>query len=308
MPKALKTIVPLIPAYLKKGDSVLVIGTARHKSLKEITSGIRVLESWGLVVIPGQHLLNQWHQFCGTDAQRTQDLQWAIDHPKAKAVFLLGGGYGTLRIIDGVSSKKLRLFPKWFIGFSDVTVLHAWLFHSGIASIHGPMVFQLNSKSANTTHLRKVVFGKKADLKLPPHPLNRNGISEGFLYGGNLSILYALSGSRESVPLHQPIILFIEDLDEYLYHIDRMMLQLKRSRQLHQLKGVLIGTFTDMKDNALPFGANAYSIIHAALKDFNYPVCFGIPSGHGKIHASLKLGAMVRINVQPKRVQIQYLT
>ena len=299
MPRSSSLLFPKLPHTLKTGDIVLVIGTARSKPVAQIASGIRVLESWGLIVVPGRHIFKHHHQFSATDNDRAEDLQWAINHPKAKAVFLLGGGYGTLRIIDGVSSKKLRLFPKWFIGFSDVTVLHAWLFHSGIASIHGPMVFQLNSKSANTTHLRKVVFGKKADLKLPPHPLNRNGISEGFLYGGNLSILYALSGSRESVPLHQPIILFIEDLDEYLYHIDRMMLQLKRSRQLHQLKGVLIGTFTDMKDNALPFGANAYSIIRAALKDFNYPVCFGIPSGHGKIHTSLKLGAMVRINVQP---------
>jgi muramoyltetrapeptide carboxypeptidase len=307
MPRSSPVLIPKLPGLVKKGDTVLVIGTARHKPISQISSGIRVLETWGLIVVPGQHVFKQHHQFSATDQERAADLQWAINHPKAKAVFLIGGGYGTLRIINLINARVLLKFPKWFIGFSDITVLHAWLFNNGIASIHGPMVFQYNARLENTQHLKTLIFGKRQTIKIRSHKLNVYGSTKGFLYGGNLSILYALTGSAEQIPDALPIVLFIEDIDEYLYHIDRMMLQLLRSKQFNSVCGVIVGDFTDIKDNAVPFGSSAYTIIQNAFSALHIPLCFGFPSGHGKINKSLLLGARVALNVNAKYTELQYL-
>lgn len=307
MPRSSPVLFPKLPRLLKKGDTVLVIGTARQKPMSQISSGIRVLESWGLIVVPGQHVFKQHHQFSATDLERAADLQWAINHPKAKAVFLIGGGYGTLRIINLINAHVLLKFPKWFIGFSDITVLHAWLFNKGMASIHGPMVFQYNSQPENTQHLKTLIFGKRPSVKIRSHNLNVYGSTKGFLYGGNLSILYALTGSAEQIPCALPIVLFIEDIDEYLYHIDRMMLQLLRSKQFKSICGVIVGDFTDIKDNAVPYGSSAYTIIQNAFSALNIPLCFGFPSGHGKINKSLLLGARVALNVNAKYSELLYL-
>lgn len=307
MPRSSSLLFPKLPHTLKTGDIVLVIGTARSKPVAQIASGIRVLESWGLIVVPGRHIFKHHHQFSATDNDRAEDLQWAINHPKAKAVFLIGGGYGTLRIIDLVSSKRLLHVPKWFVGFSDITVLHAWLFKKGLASIHAPMVFQYNSQNENTQHLKGIMFGKREPLKVPSHALNLCGKAQGILYGGNLSILYALTGSAEQIPNTLPIILFIEDIDEYLYHIDRMMLQLSRSKQLQSICGVIVGEFTDLKDHLVPFGTSAYEIIQNTFSDLNIPIGFGFPSGHGKINKSLVLGARVALNVNSKHTELRYL-
>lgn len=295
-----------IPPYLKKGDTILIIGTARARSKEQIQPAIDTLRSWGLRVVTGKHIFKRHHQFAGTDYERTQDLQWAIDHPTAKAVLLSGGGYGTLRIIDQVNFKSLKKSPKWFVGYSDATIIHSRLINMGLSCIHGTMAFQFGTNKKATESVRQLLFGEKINYPLKKHKLNRTGINEGKLVGGNLSILYALSGSKDEISTKNRI-LFIEDLDEQLYHIDRMMLQLKRSGKLKNLSGLIVGGMSEMKDNAIPFGKTAEEIILDAVKEYNFPVCFGFPAGHIPLNMALYLGSKIKLDVKSGEVKFSYL-
>ena len=228
----------IIPEYLNKGDTILIIATARKISREEIDPVITALESWGLRVVQGPNLLGCCNQYSGSDAERAADLQWALDHPTAKAIMNARGGYGTMRIIDDVDFSGFRRKPKWLVGYSDVTVLHSHLNTLGICSIHGTMPVNLLKDETSALSVRDLLFGKDISYEIPQHPLNRNGNASGPMAGGNLSILYALSGSISEMD-YKGKILFIEDLDEYLYHIDRMMLQLKMrvaAAQIHSLQ------------------------------------------------------------------------
>lgn len=296
----------LVPASLAKGDTILVIGTARARNKAALAPALKILKSWGLKVITGKHLYQQHHQFAGTDTERAVDLQWAINHPSAKAVLVAGGGYGTLRIIDSVDVKPLLKFPKWFIGYSDTTVLHARLLRAKIACIHGTMAFQFTKNKEATESLHSLLFGNEVSYKTPKHPLNRTGTASGKLVGGNLSLIYALSGSKDDLSTKNKI-LFIEDLDEQLYHIDRMMLQLKRSGKLKHLAGLVVGGMTEMKDNAVPFGKTAEEIILDAVKEYSYPVCFNFPAGHIDQNMALCFGKKVEITVLKSGAKLSYI-
>lgn len=296
----------VVPPYLKQDDTILIIGTARARGEEAIRPAIETLRSWGLRVETGKHLYKQHHQFAGTDEERAEDLQWAIDHETARAVLVAGGGYGTLRIIDRVDFSNLFRYPKWMAGYSDTTVLHARLTRLGMACIHSTMAFQFPRNEAATTSLKQLLFGETLRYSIALSPLNRPGVAEGEVVGGNLSLLYALSGSGDDLSTKNKI-LFIEDLDEQLYHIDRMMLQLKRSGKLSGLKGLVVGGMSDMKDNAVPFGKTAEEIIEEAVREYDYPLCFHFPAGHIETNMALYFGKTARLQVNPDKVTLDYL-
>lgn len=294
------------PAYLKKGDLILLIATARKRSVEQVLPAIDILHSWGLTVETGPNVFKEHHQFAGTDEERASDLQWALNHKTAKAILVTGGGYGTLRIIDQVNFNGVKKYPKWFIGYSDVTMIHSRLHLLKLASIHATMAFQFTRHKEATESLRKLLFGEKIKYDVLPSVLNRKGSAEGELVGGNLSILYALSGSVDDINTKNKI-LFLEDLDEQLYHIDRMILQLKRSGKLKGLKGLIVGGMSDMKDNAVPYGKTAEEIIADAVKEYDYPVCFNFPSGHIEDNRALYFGKKAKLSVSFKKVTLNYL-
>lgn len=296
----------LSPPFLKPGDTILLIGTARARSEEAINPAIQILQSWGLKVVTGKNIYKKHNQFAGTDKQRAADLHWAVNHKTAKAVLICGGGYGTLRIIDMVDFKTMRKYPKWFIGYSDATVIQSRLIKTGICSLHGTMAFQFTKNAEATLSIKHLLFGMPQSYKITPHKCNRNGSATGEVIGGNLSLLYALSGSVDDISTKDKI-LFIEDLDEQLYHIDRMMLQLKRSGKLAGLKGLVVGGMSDMKDNAVPFGKTAEEIIWDAVKEYNFPVCFNFPAGHIENNMALYLGKDACLEVNGKKVSLVYL-
>lgn len=294
------------PPFLKTGDTILIIGTARARDKDQIEPAITILKSWGLQVELGTNLFKKHHQFAGTDEQRAADLQWAVDHKKAKAVLIAGGGYGTLRIIDNVNFNSLKKNPKWFVGYSDTTILQARLQKLNMASIHGTMAFQFTKNKEATKSIKTLLFGEKINYKLTKNKLNRTGKAKAEIVGGNLSLIYALSGSVDDIDTKNKV-LFIEDLDEQLYHIDRMMLQLKRSGKLKNLKGLIVGGMSDMKDNAVPFGKTANEIIFDAVKEYKYPVCFDFPAGHIQKNLALYLGKTAKLNIEKNKVTLNYL-
>lgn len=297
----------ITPQYLKFGDRVKIISTARKISKTELEFGIGVLTSWGLKVEIGRHLFAEDNQYAGSDVQRARDLQEALDDDGIKAIFCARGGYGTVRLIDQIDFSQFMKSPKWIVGYSDVTVLHCHLqevFQT--ESLHASMLinFEKNSKES-LSHLKSVVFGAQLSYEVDGDLLNRMGSSKGEIVGGNLSILYNLNGSI-SFPDCDGKILFIEDLDEYLYHIDRMMMNLKRSGVLAKLAGLIVGGMTDMNDNDIPFGKTAKEIIISSVSSYNYPVCFNFPAGHLQDNRSLILGREVTLTVSSKTSHISF--
>jgi muramoyltetrapeptide carboxypeptidase len=294
------------PEYLKAGDVVLIVSTARKVNKHEIKPAIDLLTSWGLSVQTGKNLYKSYHQFAGTDEERTADLQRALNSKTAKAILFARGGYGTVRITDGLDWKRFVKNPKWLIGFSDLTVLHSHIHRHGmVQTLHAPMAFNLPSQNASCQHvLKETLFGSPLRYslsKLPPNleKLNRKGKAKGRLVGGNLSVLYSVLGSASDIETDGKI-LFLEDLDEYLYHVDRMMMNLKRNGKLKNLAGLIVGGMNDMKDNEIPFGKTAEEIIREAVEEYAYPVFFGFPAGHLPSNYPLILGSEVTLSVGDK--------
>jgi muramoyltetrapeptide carboxypeptidase len=284
---------------LQKNDKIAIISTARKITYEEIKPALETLESWGLIPVLGDNLFCEENQYSGSDEQRAADLQTALDNKEIKAIICARGGYGTVRIIDKIDFSGFIQNPKWIIGYSDITVLHSHIQNNfGIETIHGSMLlnFTKNSEEALNS-LRKAIFEGSFSHKTEKHELNRNGKAEGILVGGNLSLLYALNNTVSDIDTEGKI-LFIEDLDEYLYHIDRMILTLKRSGKLSNLAGLVVGGMTEMKDNNIPFGKQAEAIIAGAVAEYNYPVCFGFPAGHIDDNRALIFGQKVKLEVE----------
>lgn len=284
------------PAYLKKGDKIGVLACARKISPAEIQPAIDILNSWGLEVVLSKNLFCVDNQFAGTDEERVEDLQAMLDNTSVKAVISARGGYGTMRIIDKIDFTQFKKNPKWVIGYSDITALLSHINNIGIEALHATMPINFTKNAEATETLRKALFGENLNYTATAHPLNRKGTAEAELTGGNLSILYALSCSVSDINTKGKI-LFIEDLDEYVYHIDRMMLNLKRAGKLDDLAGLIVGGMSDMRDNAVPFGKTAEEIIFEAVKVYNYPVCFNFPAGHVEKNSALYLGRKVNLKV-----------
>ena len=296
----------LTPPYLKQGDKIGLISTARKISKEELQVAIEHIESWGLKIKFGKNLFNSYHQFSANDNRRTKDLQTMVDDDNIKAIICARGGYGTVRLIDKINFSNFQKTPKWIVGFSDVTVLHSHIHNLKIASLHSTMPINFsNNNLESIKSLKDALFGKSINVKAKHHPLNRFGESIGQVVGGNLSILYSLIGSPSDINTDGKI-LFLEDIDEYLYHIDRMMISLKRSGKLSKLKGLIIGGMTKMNDNNISFGKDAESIIFDTVSEFNYPMCFEFPAGHIKNNRSIKLGLRAKLKVD-KKCSLSYL-
>ncbi len=286
----------IFPPNLKQGDTVAIVATARKNIEDNLGPAISWLKKWGLNVVIGKSIGLDYHQLAGTDEQRAVDLQTQLDNPNIKAIWCVRGGYGTVRVIDRLDFTKFKQNPKWIIGFSDVTVLHSHLNTMGYASIHAIMPVSSKASEEAKETLRKALFGEPISYTLPCEHLNKFGVAKGELVGGNLSILYSLFGSPSAIDCSDKI-LFIEDLDEYLYHIDRMMMNLKRNGCLESLKGIIVGGMTKMRDNEVPWGKNAEQIIDDITKEYNIPVIYNFPAGHLADNRALILGKQVRIEV-----------
>jgi muramoyltetrapeptide carboxypeptidase len=290
----------LTPSYLKPGDSIGIIATARKISEAELLPALKKLSEWGLNVVVGKNIYEIENQYSGSDKQRTSDLQEMLDDDTIKAVIIARGGYGSVRIIDNIDFSKFRKNPKWIIGYSDVTVLHSHIHQNfGIETLHAtmPLNFPANGNDNNALNsLKAAVFGEKLEYKTESNTLNKTGKAEGILIGGNLSLLYALAGTPSDIDTSGKI-LFIEDLDEYLYHIDRMMIQLKRSGKLKSLAGLVVGGMTEMRDNTIPFGKTAIEIVSEAVAEYNFPVCFDFPAGHIEDNRALIMGRNISLEI-----------
>ena len=269
------------PRYLQPGDRVAIVAPARKISHTEMDAAVNLLRSWQLEVVLPDHLFDSDHQFAGSDATRAETLQQQLDDPDIGAIFCARGGYGTVRIIDQLDFTRFCQKPKWIVGYSDITVLHSHI-HSllGLPTLHATMPVNFGAEpSPATESLRRFLFGMnrdQVDYTWEPNRLNRSGKAHAPVVGGNLSILYSMLGSRSQIDTHGKILL-VEDLDEYLYHIDRMMQALRRASMLDGLAGLIVGGMTDMHDNTVPFGHTAEEIVADAVAGFDYPVAFGAP-------------------------------
>ena len=294
------------PPFLNKGDTVAIVCTARKFSFEEAESAVSLLESWGLKVIYGKTIGKDNHQLGGSDELRASDFNAMLENRNVKAIWCARGGYGSVRIVDEINFELLKVNPKWIIGFSDATVLHSQIHNEEIQSIHGIMAFSVPKATEKSKEsLRKALFGEALYYEIKPSFNNRLGVSNGILVGGNLSILYSLLGSRSALNTDDKI-LFIEDLDEYLYHIDRMMYNLKRNGYFRELKGLIVGGMTDMHDNSIPFGQNAVEIITAISLEYGFPIIFDFPAGHGIDNWALRFGANVEIGVNQLSVTVKW--
>ena len=269
---------------------------------------IKLLQSWELEVILGETIEASYHQFAGNDELRTRDLQRLIDDDGIKAIIAARGGYGSIRIIDRVDFSRFATHPKWLVGFSDITVIHAHLFANyNVQTIHGQMPVNIPDASAYSLEtLKKALFGEDICYSFNSHSLNRNGEGNGLLIGGNLSLLVAVIGSVSDYN-YDGKILFIEDVGEYLYSVDRMIRTLDRAGKLKNLAGLMVGGFTKEKDNDIPFGQTVPEIVMEVVKHYNYPVCFDFPAGHVPDNQSIILGRNFKLSVNEKQVMANYI-
>ncbi|MEO6729318.1 MAG: LD-carboxypeptidase [Candidatus Dojkabacteria bacterium] len=295
----------LKPPYLKKGDKIAI--TCPAKSLKTpMTDAIKLLESWGLEVVLGETVDAVFHQFSGTDELRAKDMQNLINDPEIKAIIAARGGYGCIRIVDEIDWTPLKQHPKWLIGFSDITVFHLQLQSMGIQSLHAQMPSTIpDSSAAGLETLRKALFGEEITYDVPAAIENRIGMAKGELIGGNLSLLTACLNASNDVD-YKGKILFIEEVGEYPYTIDRMIRTLDRAGKLKNLKGMILGGFTNIKQNDIPFGFSIPEIINSIISKYDYPVCYNFPAGHLPDNQALIFGREMILNVENLIVQLNY--
>ncbi|HYG52166.1 MAG TPA: LD-carboxypeptidase [Flavobacteriales bacterium] len=280
----------IIPPYLKKSDKVALVAPARKMSKAELEPAVQILTEWGFEPVLGPNVFGEHHQFSGTDAERCADMQWALDHVEIKAVIAIRGGYGCLRIVDDINLVSFTRHPKWVVGYSDITAFHSAIHvKTNVCTLHATMPVNFSKHEKATKSLFNALTGQGNTYHFADETLRPTN-AEGIVVGGNLSLLYAMIGTPTDIDTNGKI-LFIEDLDEYFYHIDRMMIAMKRAGKLTNLKALLVGSFTDMKDNQVPFGKNVQEIIREAVKDYSYPVYFNFPAGHQDANKAIVLGA-----------------
>jgi muramoyltetrapeptide carboxypeptidase len=295
------------PQYLKKGDKIAIVCPAK-KLPKPIDKGIEILKSWGLEVVLGETVTSSYHQFSGSDELRTRDLQQFLDDPSIKAVIAGRGGYGTIRIIDELDFTKFNEKPKWLIGFSDITVL---LSHTlavcQTQSIHGQMPYTFEDSTPEALEsLKNALFGDKETYISTSGKTGRSGYAEGELIGGNLTLLVTVDGSVSEMDYTDKI-LFIEDVGEHEYAIDRMIRTLKRKGSLAKLKGLIVGAFNEIDEESIYFGQTPEEVIWEQVKDYDFPVCFNFPTGHIADNRAMILGAKVALNVNDTLTEFKYI-
>jgi muramoyltetrapeptide carboxypeptidase len=297
------------PAYLKPGDTIGITCPAGYMAAEKAQTCIDTLKEWGYQVKVGKTLgSDSATYFSGTDNERLDDFQEMLNDDSVKAILCGRGGYGMGRIIDRINFRAFKRRPKWIVGFSDITVLHAHLYSNyKISSLHAPMAAAFNDDGFNNEYvqsLKNALEGKIARYQCDVHELNHPGEAVGELVGGNLSLLAHLVGTPSDIKTKGRI-LFLEDVGEYLYNVDRMLYQLKRAGKLNRLAGLIIGGFTDNKDTERPFGKSVYEIIHDVVKEYNYPICFDFPVSHEKENYALKVGAGYKLIVGKNKVILE---
>lgn len=299
------------PAFLKPGDRIGVLAPASIVKYEDVVPGIRLFtEQWGLEVVEGKTLKTSFNQFSASDEDRLADVQQMLDDPSIKAIIAARGGYGCSRIVDKLHFDKFVQHPKWIVGFSDLTAFLSRTFQLGYVSIHAPMAKTITCAGAEVAaeSLRQMLFGDMPAYEVPAHPLNRTGHATAQVVGGNLCLLAHMIGSETEIDTAGKI-LFIEDINEYLYNLDRMMIQLKRSGKLNKLAGLIVGQFTDMKDNSSPtFGKDSNQIIQEHVAEFDYPVCFDFPVGHVGDNRAMGVGMDAFLSVADDAVQLRFLS
>lgn len=287
----INTSASIVPPYLKPGDTVAITCPAGAVELTNMESCIQTLQKWGLYVIHGKTVGKRWQRFSGTDAERLQDFQELLDNPSVKAIIFGRGGYGTMRIIDQVNWTKFRQQPKWLVGYSDLTVIHLHVHQNlHIPTVHGDMSTGFSSPGGSCSSLFDVLFGRKSEYALPSSPFNRTGEATGEIIGGNLTLLNACLGSKSDIDTSGKI-LFIEDVSEYKYTLDRMLMSLKRSGKLGNLAGLVVGGITATKAEVeTGFAMSIEELIMDKVKEYKYPVCFNFPAGHIADNRAIKMG------------------
>jgi len=298
------------PSNLQQGDTVMIVATAgilKDKTL--VDDAIVLLQEWGLNVRLGEHLYQKNNHFAGTDEQRIQDFQKALDDDSVKAIWCARGGYGTVRMIDKIDFSRYLKNPKWIIGFSDVTVIHNEIHNLGGETIHAimPSTYRPNNEEQKKAlkSLKKAIFGKSIEYKTLKSDFNKEGESKGQLIGGNLSILYSLLGSKSSINTKGKI-LFIEDVGEYVYHIDRMMQNLKRNGYFDNCYGLIVGGISDIRENDTDFGQPVEQVILDAVAEYDFPVAFNFPAGHMRDNRTLIMGREISLKVKGKRATVKF--
>ena len=295
----------ITPSFLKKGDKIGIISTARKISYLELKPALKIIESWGLNIVFGNFLFETNNQFAGTVNQRVMDIQQMIDNNEIKAILCARGGYGTIQIIDHINFDNFKNKPKWIIGFSDVTILHSQMQKLSIESLHSSMPINFSTNTLESINsIKDILFGKRNIIKCISNKKNRIGSAEGCIVGGNLSIIYSLLGSKTDLDTSNKI-LFLEDIDEYLYHTERMIISLKRAKKFESIKGLIIGGMTEMNDNDISFGKGVENIITDCLKEYNFPICFDFPSGHLKDNKPIILGRNSLLDIGQNYVNLK---
>jgi muramoyltetrapeptide carboxypeptidase len=299
-----------VPPYLHPGDKFRIVAPAGKSAEEHILPAVNWLRENGYSVETGKNIFGQHFQYSGTDQERLSDLQGALDDPETKVILCTRGGYGTIRIIDQLDFSRFRKHPKWLVGYSDITVLHNRLHLSGYPSIHATMCrgfFAENNLPTEGLHtLLNLLCGEKPEYPVSASPMNRTGSATATLVGGNLSLLHSLMGTPYDLDTAGKI-LFVEDIGEYLYHIDRIMVGLRLAGKLKYLAGLVVGQFTGTKDNEEPFGKNVEEIILDAVRDYDFPVCLGFPAGHGQSNLALRLGSAYKLKITGKFCSLKLL-
>lgn len=298
----------IIPPYLKKGDTIAIVCPSGFMPYERAETCIEVLQQWGYKVKVGNTLGSQHYYFSGTDEERLNDFQQMLDDDSVQAVLCGRGGYGMSRIIDKINFNKFKKKPKWLIGFSDITVLQAHLLRRyNVASLHAPMAAAFNDGEYSNEYvqsLRKALAGKAASYSCAPHQFNKNGTTSGELVGGNLSLLAHLVGTPSDVKTDGRI-LFIEDIGEYIYNVDRMLYQMKRAGKFDKLAGLIIGGFSEMKDTTVPFGKTVEEVLVEMFSEYDFPIAFNFPVSHERENFTLKVGGQYQLTVSARRVSLK---
>lgn len=299
------------PQYLKAGDTVAIVapsGILKNRE-REVGQATDLLKSWGLHVIVGKHVFSKADHFAGTDTQRCEDLQNAMDNPKISAIWCARGGYGTVRILDKLDYTKFKENPKWIIGYSDITALHNQIHNQGFESLHALMCVSLTKDlseiETSIDTFKSALFGNPPNYTLSGSTYNRTGEAKGQLVGGNLTMLHTMLGSETSIDTTGKI-LFIEEIGEYKYHIDRMLQSLKRAGYFNNCKGVIVGDISKLRKNTTLWGTSIEQLILDALSDYDFPIAFNMPAGHEKDNRALILGRTIELKVQKDKSTISF--
>lgn len=298
------------PTPLQKGDTVGIAALACKVDFETLKPAIELMENtWGLKVIIGESVMSEYHQFAGTDNIRANDFQLMLDNPEIKAILSARGGYGSSRLLDSIDFSVFQQSPKWVVGFSDITAVLSHIHTLNIESLHAtmPKLFLQEDGEYSLESLRKILFGKILNYEVNAQKMNHLGIAKGQLIGGNLAILSHIFGSKSDIN-YDGKILFLEDVNEYLYSIDRMMIQLKRAGKLKNLAGLIVGHFSDCQDNNVPFGKTADEIIQEAVAEYDFPVCYGFPVGHEPENWAMPVGREVILEVKTDGVFLKEVT